>query len=370
MRILFLANRGVGDPASRTRVFQYLPLLRARGVIPQVEVVVSDSVFARGVDGGRIRKLLYYASVVWLSFRAGIRTVVRASCYDVIFIQRVLFPFPIPSLLRRHRRKILYDFDDAIFTTETTDPTGLEGVRRWFHERSLIPILRAASHAMVENAYTAAYAERQGATTTVITGPIDTGRYRPGEEKKKSDIVLGWIGSPSTVAYIDLIRGPLETLGMKYPDLVLKVIGASGPRLSQLRVVACPWSLETEVADLLTFDIGLMPLPDDPWTRGKGGYKILQYSSMGLPVVASPVGVNVQLVDDGVSGFLAETDADWVAYLSRLVSDPDLRDRMGQDGRSRMKSGYALNRAADQLVGLFGALCGRRSCPESTQKDA
>ena len=90
---------------------------------------------------------------------------------------------------------------------------------------------------------------------------------------------------------------------------------------------------------------------------------------MGLPVVASPVGVNVQLVDDGVSGFLAETDADWVAYLSRLVSDPDLRDRMGQDGRSRMKSGYALNRAADQLVGLFGALCGRRSCPESTQKD-
>ena len=368
MRILFLANNGARDPASRTRVFQYLPLFRERGIDPDVEVVVADSVFARSIGGGHLRALLYYVSVVWLSFRAGVRTLVRASCYDSIFIQRVLFPFPIPFLLRRYRRKIVYDFDDAIFTTEATHATGLERVRKWFHERSLAPVLRAAAHAVVENDYTGAYAERCGATPTVITGPIDTGRYRTGVKKRETAVVLGWIGSPSTVAYLDLIRRPLETLGERYPDLVLRVIGASGPRLRRLKVEERSWSLETEVDDLRTFDIGLMPLPDDPWTRGKGGYKILQYSSMGLPVVASPVGVNAQLVDDEVSGFLAGTDEEWVCYLSRLISDSDLRNRVGREGRSRMESIYALDRAADRLVGLFSTVCGRKDPLEPIEK--
>ena len=370
MKVLILANHGVADPASRTRVFQYLPRLRERGVDPDVEVIVADSVFAKGCRS-RLAKIRYYFTVVWLSLRAGLRTLVRASSYDCILIQRVLFPFPIPLLMRRHRRRIIYDFDDAIFTTETVDASGLEHMRQWFHARTVAPLLKSASHAVVENDYTAGYARDCGALATVITGPIDTERYRPGEGPKEDGrVVLGWIGSPTTSVYVDLIREPLEALGQAYPNLVLRLVGTSEPRIENLRFEARSWSLETEVSDLQSFDIGLMPLPDDPWTRGKGGYKILQYSAMGLPVVASPVGVNQKLVDHEISGYLARSNEDWVGYLSRLIEDVDLRVRMGREGRARMVKIYGLDRAADRMVSLFSAVSGQNGPSRMMPKHA
>ncbi len=370
MKALFLASSGIRDPASRTRVFQYLPLLRDRGLEPDVKVVVADSVYAKGVDRGRFWKLWYYVTVIWLYLKAGTRTVVRASCYDVIFIQRVLFPFPLPTLLRRHRHKVIYDFDDAIFTTERVEATGLERLRSWFHGRSLGPVLAAAAHAVVENEYTAGYAERCGTSTTVITGPIDTRRYNPGLREDGASVVIGWIGSPSTAEYIELIRGPLETLADQHPGLVLRIVGASGLQFGRLTVDEREWSLETEVADLRTFDIGLMPLPDNPWTQGKGGYKILQYSAMGLPVVASPVGVNSRLVDHGVSGFLASSGAEWVSHLNGLINDAALRRKMGRAGRSKMERCYALDRAADRLFSLFSSVGGASRAPTRFEKRA
>lgn len=353
MRVLLLANNGTLVPASRTRVFQYVPHLRHRDVDVDVEVVVPDEVYVRGASGGRIRKAIYYASAVVRAFAAGVRTLIRSGRYDAILVQRVLFPFPIPLLFRAIRRKVVFDFDDAIFTTESPDASVADRLRTWFHARSVEPILTAASHAIVENDYTAAYAERFCPQVSIITGPIDTDRYVPGRGRDETEVVLGWIGSPSTAPYLETIREPLARIGERFPSMVVRIIGADAPEIPGVKTESLPWGLDREVGDLQTFDIGLMPLPDDPWTRGKGGYKLLQYGAMGIASVASPVGVNREIVEDGVSGLLADTEADWVDALVRLIEDEEERIRMGAAARERMLSQYALAKAADRLHGIL-----------------
>ena len=165
--------------------------------------------------------------------------------------------------------------------------------------------------------------------------------------------MLGWIGSRSTTRYLELIRGPLAELGRRYSELKLCLIGAGEFEVEGLETVRRDWSLDTEVEDLRMLDIGLMPLPSDPWTRGKGGYKLLQYLSVGVPVVASPVGINSEIVEEGVSGLLAACDDEWVACLGRLIEQPELRRIMGRAGRERMVARYSLEQNSHRLLKIL-----------------
>jgi len=262
----------------------------------------------------------------------------------------VLFPSPISTLLRRHRHKVLFDFDDAIFTLETVGTGWLNKIRYRRRQRGLPAMLQATHCAVVENAYTAEYAQQLCSQVVRITGPIDTMRYTPGNHVSKDDLVLGWIGSPTTTRYLELIRKPLAELGQRYPNVKLCLIGASHFDFDGLPVVNFAWDLGTEVECLRQFDIGLMPLPNDDFTRGKGGYKLLQYMAMGLPVVASPVEINCELVDDGQNGFLAETSDEWVQYLSCLIEDVGLRRQMGQAGRKKMEQDFSLQQSSQRLI--------------------
>ena len=350
MKVLFLTNYGSLAAPSRTRVFQYLPLLREGGVCAHPMVVVPDRLLVWADSGGRVRRLLYFLRVLCRSLWIGLRCVWSASRYDVIFIQRVLLPFPAPQLLKRRRRKVIFDFDDAVFTTEAPEESWPARMQAWYHRRALPPMLRSACHAVVENGYTRAYAERFCPLVSIITGPIDTERYRPpAVRRSRRKVVLGWIGSATTERYLELIRGALTEVGRRHPDVRLRLIGARAFAVDGLPVERRAWSLETEVADLQEIDIGLMPLPDDPWTRGKGGYKLLQYLAMGIPVVASPVGINREIVEEGVNGFLATCDTEWTARLETLIADPDLRRRMGEAGRQKMERSYSLRRSSRRL---------------------
>jgi glycosyltransferase involved in cell wall biosynthesis len=133
----------------------------------------------------------------------------------------------------------------------------------------------------------------------------------------------------------------------------MRLVGASAVTHDRIRIEHRSWSFESEVNDLASFDVGLMPLPDDPWTRGKGGYKLLQYGAMGLPVVASPVGVNTEIVEEGVTGFLADSEDRWVESLLRLVDDAELRSRMGNAGRDRIVERYSLDQSSRRLIGIL-----------------
>lgn len=353
MHVLFVAQYGPLAASSRTRVFDYLPLLEQSGVIADVVVVVSDKWVRRLNAGGLLNRLLYYWVAWFRTWYVGIRCVWTAKRYDALFVQKILFPSPIPKLLRRYRHKILFDFDDAIFTLEAVGTSWLRRIRHRRRQRGLPAMLQIAQCAVVENAYTAQYAQQFCPQVVRITGPIDTVRYAPGERLAKDEVVLGWIGSPTTTPYLDLIRAPLAELGRRYPQVKLHLIGAADFQFDGMPVERFAWTLDTEVAHLRQFDIGLMPLPDDDFTRGKGGYKLLQYMAMGLPVVASPVEINRELVDDGENGFCANSAADWVQTLSLLIEDVELRTRLGMAGRKKMACDFSLQKSSQRLLGVL-----------------
>lgn len=358
MKVLCITQYGVLAASSRTRVFQFLPYLQRQGIATQVITVLPD----RGIAGSQIRvtqarwrKLAYYLWAAWRTLRCGVEAWRAAGRFDALFIQKVIFPAPIRWLLRRRCPPILFDFDDAIFTTEVRQRNWLAAWKERRNAAGLPAMLRLAAAGLVENDYTAAFAARYCPSVNRITGPIDTCRYRPSPAAAKADgrVVLGWIGSSSTLPYLEAIRPPLERLSRRFPQMLLRVVGAPSADLGAVPVEAKAWSLEEEVEDLAAFDIGLMPIPDDPWTRGKGGYKLLQYMAMGLPVVTSPVGINREIVADGVSGFWADDEAAWEDCLARLIEDAALRRRMGLEGRAAVERGYALEGAAETLGRLL-----------------
>lgn len=346
VKVLFIAQYGSIAASSRTRVFDYLPLLKSRGVCADLEVVTPDGLILLGYSRNPICRLVYFFRVMWNTIRIGLRSVRSAPDYDVIFIQKVIFPFPFPQLLRRFREKIVFDFDDAIFTLEDPARNLVSRFRTYRRSAGTPQMLRSASHAIVENSYTGEYARGFCKDVSTITGPIDTDRYRNKGKNTCSEVVLGWIGSPTTTPYLELIREPLRSLGKTFPDLVVCLIGASECDIDGIEARFYDWSLETEVDHLALFDIGLMPLPDDPFTQGKGGYKLLQYQSMGLPVVASPVGINGEIVEDGVNGLLANGTREWVVALTRLIESPDLRVQMGRRGRDKMVKEFSLTKSS------------------------
>lgn len=366
LKVLFATQYGILAASSRTRVFQYLPHLQAQGIETRVITVLPD----RGLGGSQVQvtrspwsKLGYYCWAAWRTFGCGLQVWWAAREVEVLLIQKVIFPAPVRWLLRWRRPPVVYDFDDAIFTTEVRRQHWLVAWKQRRNASGLPAMLRLADHVLIENEYNAAFAAPHCPAISTITGPIDTRRYTPARELDagRQEVVLGWIGSASTLSYLQLIREPLARLGRRFPQLRLRVIGARAVDLEGLPVEAQPWTLEGEVEGLRSFDIGLMPIPDDPWTRGKGGYKLLQYMATGLPVVASPVGVNRQIVRDGVTGFLAGTDEAWEEGLASLIADPALRRQMGRQGRAVMEIEYALEVHARGLARLLRQVAGQGS---------
>ncbi|MBI2505756.1 MAG: glycosyltransferase family 4 protein [Candidatus Latescibacteria bacterium] len=364
MKVLFVTQYGMLAASSRTRVFQYLPYLQAQGIQARVITVLPD----RGLGGSQLQvtrspwsKLAYYLWAAWRTFGCGLQVWWVARDAEVLFIQKVIFPAPVRWLLRWRRPPVVYDFDDAIFTTEVRRRHWLAAWKQRRNAAGLPAMLRLADHALVENEYTAAFAASCCSRVSTITGPIDTQRYGAGSPPPagRDEVVLGWIGSATTLPYLELIRAPLARLGRRFPHVRLRVIGAASVELEGLPVEARPWSLEGEVEELRSFDIGLMPVPDDPWTRGKGGYKLLQYMASGLPVVTSPVGINCQIVRDGETGFWARTSEEWEERLARLIADPALRRGMGQRGRAAMEAGYALELSSRRLGEILRQVAGK-----------
>ncbi|MFH1567346.1 MAG: glycosyltransferase family 4 protein [Gemmatimonadota bacterium] len=356
MRVLFVTQYGPLAASSRTRVFQYLPYLRASGVDVRVLTVLPD----RGLAGSQVlvtrnplRKAAYYGWAARRTLACGLRTWWGARRADVLFVQKVIFPAPVRWLLRWQGRPLLYDFDDAIFTTEVRQAHWLAAWKERRNARGLPAMLRLAAAAVVENDYTGRFAARYCRVCT-ITGPIDTAPFDAAPVRAPGpEVVLGWIGSGTTVAYLDLVRGPLERLAARHSGVRLRIVGAQWAAPPGLAVECKAWQLEEEAADLGGFDIGLMPIADDPWTRGKGGYKLLQYMAAGLPVVASPVGINQQIVTDGVTGFWARDDGEWEARLGQLIADPDLRRAMGRRGREAAQRTYSLEAQQGRLLDLL-----------------
>ncbi|MFC1699001.1 glycosyltransferase family 4 protein [Candidatus Omnitrophota bacterium] len=347
MKVLFFTQSDEICAASRTRVYQYLPFLRSRGIACKVVPMATGLIYkgAFVLPESKIKKSFYIFFSLILNYIKSLQILALARYYDVIFIQRVLIPKVMARLLVKINDNIIFDFDDAIYAIESPRTTLINRLRVNRNKKYLPLMLSISKAAIVENEYNKKYAEQFLKNVYIITGPLDTQRYRPNDEdlpkESKGDIVIGWIGSPTTTVYLRSLKDVFMALSRKH-KIILEFIGAASFEIPEVKMVKKRWHLNTEVSDLQGFDIGIMPLPDNDWTKGKGGFKLLQYLAMGIPAVTTPVGVNSEIVQNGINGYLVNSEEEWIERLSLLIEDSELRQRMGRAGRKRIEEKFSI----------------------------
>jgi glycosyltransferase involved in cell wall biosynthesis len=280
---------------------------------------------------------------------------------DAVVLQRKLLSCWNLYLLRRAARVLLFDFDDAIFLRDSYSPKGLYSPRRL---QRFVATIETVDHVIAGNAYLREQASRWTSPDRVHLIPtcVNPGSYPVANHRRAGETVeLVWIGSASTLRGLEEIRPVLEKLGQRDPALRLKLVCDRFLTFQHLPVVRCPWSEATETAALADAAIGISCVPDDLWSRGKCGLKVLQYMAAGLPVVANPVGIQTDLVQHGQTGFLAQTPGEWLEAVSRLAHDPELCQRMGRAGRERAETAFSTAAGAGRWLALLDGMKQRRA---------
>jgi glycosyltransferase involved in cell wall biosynthesis len=276
---------------------------------------------------------------------------------DAVILQRKLLSRPELALLRRRVRHLWYDVDDAIWLRDSYSAKGFDSRKRRGRFRATV---RAAEAVVAGNAYLAEHATAAGARAAwVIPTCVDLARYPVARHDGGADLV--WVGSSSTIAGLKAISPVFSAVGRSVPGARLKLICDQFFHVPDLPVVETPWRVETEAAEIAAGAIGISWVPDDPWSRGKCGLKVLQYMAAGLPVVTNPVGVHSEMVRHGETGFLATTEAEWVEAVRALAADPDLRRRMGAEGRQRVAERYSVEAGAALWLNLIAGLTAGRA---------
>ncbi|MFQ5772533.1 MAG: glycosyltransferase family 4 protein, partial [bacterium] len=234
--------------------------------------------------------------------------------------------------LRRYSKKLIYDFDDAVmYSPKAPDRNSLSHFIRFRRTAKLADMIIAG------NSYLAKHARKFNPNVEILPTGLDTDAYKvQADPRNDGKIRLVWIGSKSTLRYLAEIKPALEEIGSRFDNVILRIICDKFFELQNMPVEKYWWSEDTEATDLATCDIGLAPLPDNRFTRGKCGFKILQYAAAGLPVIASPVGVNTDYIRQG-GGYLADGVSDWIDKLCQLMSDSQLRKQMGQIGKAKVQ---------------------------------
>lgn len=270
------------------------------------------------------------------------RQFARLDRYDATLLQRKLLPGWQLRELRRRSRRLVFDFDDAVLYRDSYDRRGPHHRRR---AERFTRTVQLADTVIAGNSFLAECARQAGAEADrvrVIPTCVAAGPERPAPSSPRPGLELVWIGSSSTMAGLERQRPLWEQLGREVPGLRLRMVCDRFLRFDALPVVEAPWSEATEADELASADVGMSWIPDDLWSRGKCGLKVLQYQAAGLPVLANPVGVHPEMVHPGVDGFLVDSADEWIDAARRLAADPDLRSRMGRAARSRARSHYSI----------------------------
>ena len=351
MKVLLLSRYGRQGASTRLRALQYLPHLASDGI---------DVTWAPLLDDAYLEALYGAGRRPWpqvaRAYLKRLGRLLEAKRFDLLWIEKELFPMlpaTVERLLAAAGVPYVVDYDDALFHNYDLHRRTL--VRRLLG-RKIDRVMARARLVIAGNDYLAARAEEAGARwIEQLPTVIDLDRY-PALPDTAPDparpFTIGWIGSPHTAAYLAAVAEPLRRL-LARRAVRLVLVGAGRGAPADLPAAVRPWSEAGEVADIAAFDVGIMPLPDAPWERGKCGYKLIQYMACAKPVVASPVGVNRQLVTPGVNGYLATTAEEWMNAMDRLQTDRALGQRLGAAGRALVVERYCLQAAAPRLAALL-----------------
>jgi glycosyltransferase involved in cell wall biosynthesis len=356
LQILLLTRYGSLGASSRVRFYQYLPALASRGIDVTSAPLLTDRYVASLYAGGGASPALLLAAFV-----RRIATLVRSRRYDLIWLEGEVFPWlpaPLDRLALRRGVPTVVDLDDAIFHRYDEHPR--PAVRRLLASK-VDETLRRATVVVAGNDYIAARARRAGAIRVeTVPSAVNPEVHRPLAPADRANVTVGWIGTPTTAPYLEPVEPILARLVAEHSAQVV-LIGATAGTLAGARATVIPWTLEREPQDLNRFDIGIMPVPDRPFERGKCGYKLIQYMACGRAAVGSPVGANRQIIEHGVNGLLADSPAEWQDALRWLAGRPDVRRAFGEAGRRTVIERYSTTVVLPQLLTVLDAAAGSRT---------
>lgn len=350
MKILLLSKYDRLGASSRVRSYQYLPYLEDHDMNVTIAPLLGNSYIERLYSNKSKNPL-----AILRSYLNRVIKLVRTKKFDAIWVEKEFLPwFPaiIPSLIQYTETPYLVDYDDAIF--HQYDNHSSKFVRSILGTK-IDKVIKHADVVTVGNEYLANRAECAGANRIeYLPTVVDLQKYSTRTHSAEDAFTIGWVGSPTTADYLHQIQSALSKVLNDTDQLVL--VGSGNVDLGDIPIEIRKWSEDKEVSDIKTFDVGIMPLPDCPWERGKCGYKLIQYMACGVPVVASPVGVNEKIVDDAKNGFLAYSSSDWIESINHLRNSPSLREQMGNCGRKKVEQKYSLDVTAPRLYKIIESL--------------
>ncbi|MCG2787994.1 MAG: glycosyltransferase family 4 protein [Anaerolineae bacterium] len=346
MNLLALPRYQRLGPSSRVRFYQYFPALRERGFVIENAPFFSDEYVRRLYAKQPVRR--------WEVFSAYLQrlvTILRARDFDLLWLEKEFLPW-MPAWVETMlaRQPYVVDYDDAVFHRYDQHSSAL--VRRVLG-RKIDRVMQNATLVVAGNEYLKERALAAGAKRVeILPSVVDSDLYASAPARA-SGFTVGWIGSPVTAPYLDVARPALEMLTNGGQAQVSLIGAGDAIKWENANVHILPWREESEIQNIQRFDVGIMPLLDEPFERGKCGYKLIQYMACGLPVIASPVGVNRQIVEHGVTGFLVKSQDEWLQALAFLRDNPGRRCEMGQAGRKKMEAEYSLQSTAPKLAALL-----------------
>ena len=357
MKVLFLVPYPLkNSPSQRFRFEQYFDTLEESGIqcIKQSfwDIQAWNILYKKGHSllkiAGFLRGVLRRLSIIF-----------RTREIDFVFIHRECMPVGPPVIewiiAKILRKKIIYDFDDAIWLPNTSAENKLAALIKW-HSKTK-HICRWSYKVSCGNDFLAAYARQFNTHVSIIPTTIDTDNlHYPAiqSDAVKTSVIIGWTGSHSTLKYLDNIQNVLQEIKNRYKEKVgFLIIADQKPVLNLDQFQFIRWNMETEIEDLSQLDIGIMPLPDDIWAQGKCGFKALQYMALEIPAVISPVGVNLKIIQDNMNGFHAGPDNEWINKLSLLIDSAALRKKIGVTGRETVLNHYSVKSQQQNYLNLF-----------------
>jgi glycosyltransferase involved in cell wall biosynthesis len=354
-KILFLTvHRPDRSPSQRFRFEQYIPFLRQSGFECIHSFLLDekgDKIFySRGEIFGKLGIVIRSFFKLW-------RLSSHANEYDFIFIQRETFMLGtsfFEKRLAKSKAKIIFDFDDSIWLL---DVSNANKAFAWLkNPDKTSEIIKLSDVVVGGNPYLCDYARKFNKNVKLIPTTVDTVEHI-NKGNTNTSVCIGWSGSLTTIKHFEHAVPILKKLKDKYGDKIsIKVMGDPDYQNKELNVISLKWKKETEVKELSGFDIGIMPLPDDKWANGKCGLKGLQYMSLEIPTIMSPVGVNSEIIQDGINGFLASTEEEWINKLSQLIESKELRERIGKAGRRTVEEKYSIESQKYNYLQIFKEL--------------
>ncbi|MCB0714986.1 MAG: glycosyltransferase family 4 protein [Chitinophagaceae bacterium] len=354
IKILFLVLYPVNHaPSQRFRVELFLPYLRSEGYEYRINSFYDEKTWRSLYNGGNIIQKFW--GVCKGYFKRWMTVLFTLRKYDFIFIPRGAAPLGPPLfewiITKIFQKKLIYDFDDAIWIPNTGKENKLVA---WFKASWKVKYICKWSYKVVGgNDYLCTYAKKFNQQVVKIPTCVDTeNQHNRIKNQQTEKIVIGWTGSHSTLIFTKQIIPALNDVYSSHPFEFI-VIANKPPEYSLPYLKYIPWDSATEVEDLLKMNIGVMPLENDPWCEGKCGFKIIQYLSLGIPAVASPIGVNAKIIDERENGFLCKTKEEWIQALTKLIEDETVRTQMGKNGREKIQKYYSVKSQITTFLQLF-----------------